>query len=71
MLVAQLCPTPSLQPAGSSVHGILQAATLEGVAISFSRVIFPSQGSNLGLLHCRWILYRLNHQETVGGVVSG
>ena len=24
--------------------------------------IFPSQGSNPGLQHCRWILYRLNHQ---------
>ena len=24
--------------------------------------IFPTQGSNPGLLHCRWILYRLSHQ---------
>ena len=24
--------------------------------------IFPTQGSNLGLLHCRQILYHLNHQ---------
>ena len=24
--------------------------------------IFPTQGLNLGPLHCRWILYRLNHQ---------
>ena len=24
--------------------------------------IFPTQRSNLGLPHCRWILYRLNHQ---------
>ena len=24
--------------------------------------IFPTQESNLGLLHCRWILYWLNHQ---------
>ena len=24
--------------------------------------IFPTQGLNLGLLHCRWILYHLNHQ---------
>ena len=24
--------------------------------------IFPTQGSNLGLLHCRWILYCLSHQ---------
>ena len=24
--------------------------------------IFPTQGSNPGLLHCRWILYQLNHK---------
>ena len=24
--------------------------------------IFPIQGSNPGLPHCRWILYQLNHQ---------
>ena len=26
--------------------------------------IFLTQGLNSGLLHCRWILYRLNHQGT-------
>ena len=25
--------------------------------------IFPTQGSNPGLLCCRWILYQLNHKE--------
>ena len=40
------CSTP-----GSSVHGISQARILEWVAISFSRGIFPTQGSNLCLLH--------------------
>jgi len=24
--------------------------------------IFPTQGSNSGLLHYRWILYQLSHQ---------
>ena len=24
--------------------------------------MFPTQGSNIGLLHCRWILYHLSHQ---------
>ena len=24
--------------------------------------IFPTQGLNLGLLHCRWIFYSLSHQ---------
>ena len=27
--------------------------------------IFPTQGSNLSLLHCRQTLYRLSHQETM------
>ena len=42
---------------GSSVHGTLQARILEGFAISFSRGIFPTQGLNLGLPHCRQILW--------------
>ena len=29
-----------------------------------SQGIFLIQGSNSGLLRCRWILYRLNHQGT-------
>ena len=27
--------------------------------------IFPTQGSNAGLLHCRWILYHLNYQGSL------
>ena len=49
-------------PPGSSVHGISRARILEWVAIPFSRGIFLTQGSNLDLLHCRWILYYLSHQ---------
>ena len=48
---------------GSSVYGILQARILEWVAISFSQGIFPIQGWNLSLLHCRQILYQLNWAE--------
>ena len=38
-------------PPGSPVHEILQARILEWVAIFSSRGIFPTQGSNLSLLH--------------------
>ena len=31
----------------------------------FLQGIFPTQGSNPGLLHCRWILYQLNHQGSL------
>ena len=47
---------------GFPVHGILQARILEWVAISCSRGIFPTQELNLGLLHCRQILYQLNYE---------
>ena len=33
-----------------------------GGSHSLPRGIFPTQGSNPGLLHCRWILYQLSHQ---------
>ena len=46
---------------GSSVQGLLQARILEWVAIPFSRGIFPTQGSNPGLPHCRQIPYHLSH----------
>ena len=31
-------------------------------SLSLLQRIFPTQGSNPGLLHCRWILYQLSHQ---------
>ena len=51
-----LCNPMDCSPPGSSIHGILQARILEWVAISFSRGIFPTQGSNPGLPHCRQTL---------------
>ena len=65
MSVAQscltLCDAMGCSPRGSCVHGILQARIPEWVAISFSRGIFLTQGSNPGLSHCRQILYHLSH----------
>ena len=43
---------------------ILQARILECVVFPFSRVIFPTQISNPGLPHYRWILYQLSHKES-------
>ena len=31
-------------------------------SFSFLQGIFPTQGSNPGLPHCRWILYQLSHK---------
>ena len=47
---------------GSSVHGIFQER-VTGVGCHFLlQRIFPTQGSNPGLPHCRQMLYRLSHQ---------
>jgi len=72
VLVAQSCPTLCdlmycdpmyCSLPDSSVHGTLQARTLEWIAShSFLQGIFPIQGLNLGLPHCRQILYHLSHQ---------
>ena len=64
MLITQSCPTlcnpirflcPWNLPGkntGVGCHSLLQG-------------IFPTQGSNPGLLHCSWILYHLSHQGSI------
>ena len=64
MKVAQLFPS-LCYPMDYTVHGILQDRILEWVDFPFSRGIFPTRGSNPGLLHCRWILYQLNHHRSL------
>ena len=39
-------------------------------SLSFLQGIFPTQGSNSGLLHCRWILCQLSHQGNPQGSIS-
>ena len=53
--VAQLCPT-LCDPLGFSGQntGVGSLSLLQG--------IFPTQGSNPGLPHCRWIVYQLGHK---------
>ena len=59
-----LCNPVNYSLLGSSVHrdspgkntGVGSHALLQG--------IFPTQGSNPGLLHCRRILYNLRHQRS-------
>ena len=56
-----LRPIDCSQP-GSSVYGDSRGKTTGVVCHSLLQGIFPTQGSNLGLLHCRQILYHLTHQ---------
>ena len=59
--VTQSCPT-LCNPMDYTVHGILQARILEWGSLSLLQGTFPTQGSNPGLPHCRWILYQLSHK---------
>ena len=53
VLVSQSCPTLSMK--------FFRQAYWRGLPFPL-QVIFPTHGSNLGLLHCRQILYHLSHQ---------
>ena len=70
-LVAQLCPTlchlMDCSPPGSSVHGDSPGKNIGVGCHALLQGIFPIQGWNLGLPHCRQILYHLSHQ---GGPLS-
>ena len=57
-----LCDPVDCGPPGSSVHGVLQARILEWVATPFFQGVFPTQGLNPSLGHCRQILYCLSRQ---------
>ena len=60
--IGQLCRT-LCDPIDDTVYGFLQARILEWVAFLFLlQEIFPTQGSNPSLLHCRQILYQLSHK---------
>ena len=63
MKVIQSCPT-LYDPMDYTVHGILQARILELGSRSLLQGIFPTQGWDPGLPHCRWTVYQLSHQET-------
>ena len=49
---------PPGQNTGVGCHSLLQG-------------IFPPQGLNAGVLHCRWILYQLSHQERPSTIRRG
>ena len=59
--VAESCP-PLCNPMDYTVYGILQARILEWVALALLQGIFPTQGSNPGLLRCGQIPYQLSHK---------
>ena len=64
MLVTQSCPTlcdsVDCSSSGSSVHGDSPGKNTGVSCHALLQGIFPTQRSNLRLLHCRQILYRPN-----------
>ena len=65
---SHLVMSDSLQP-----HGLYSPWNSPGQNIGvgslfFFQGIFPNQGSNPGLPHCRWILYQLSHKGSPRGL---
>ena len=73
-LVAQSCPTlwdpMDCSLPGSSVHGDSPGKNTGVGCHALLQGIFPTQGSNSGLLHCRQILYWLSHQGTLNELMN-
>ena len=65
-LVAQLCLTlcdpMDCSPPGSSVHGDSPGKNTGVGCHALLQGIFPTQGLNSGLPHCKQILYHLSHK---------
>ena len=55
------CDSMDYCPPGTSVHGDSPGKNTRVGCHALLQGIFPTQGSNPGLLHCRWILYHLSH----------
>ena len=60
---------PGIKPRSPSFQGESLPAEPQGKpkntgvgSLFLLQGIFPTQGSNPGLLHCRWILYQLSHK---------
>ena len=61
----------SMRSPWTSVHGILQARILGGGGCHFlPQGIFPTQGSNPGILHCRQIFHWLSHQGSPFALIT-
>ena len=72
-LLQGIFPTPRIEPRSPSLHADSLWAEPQGKpkdtgvgSLFLLQRIFPTQESNQGLLHCRWILYQLSYQESLG-----
>ena len=65
-------PNPGMKPRSSTFQADSLPAEAPGKpkntgvgSLSLLQRIFPTQESNWGLLHCRWILYQLSYQGSL------
>ena len=74
-LVTQSCPTLrnplDCSPPSSSNHGDSPGKNTGMCCYTLLQGTFPTQGSHLGLPHCRQILYHLSHQGSPDKRVDG
>ena len=67
--VARFCPTlcdpMDCSPPGSYVHGDSPGKNTGVGCHTLLQGIFPTQGWNPGLPHCRQVLYHLSHQGSL------
>ena len=57
-----LCDSMDYKQPGSFVHRDSPGKNTGMGCHALLQGIFPTQGLNPGLLHCRWIIYQLNHK---------
>ena len=60
-----LCDPMDCSPPGSSVHSDSPGKNTGVGSLALLPGIFPTQGSNQGLPHCRQIFYHLSHQGSL------
>ena len=74
-LATQLCPTlcnpMDCRPPGFSVHGDFPGKNSGEDYHALLQGIFPIQGSNQGLPHCRQMLQHLSHKGRPGACTAG
>ena len=64
-LCLSLCNLMACSPPGSWVHGDSPGKNTGVACCVLLQGIFPTQGLNPGLLHCRWILYYLSYYQPI------
>ena len=68
-LSQEILPNPGIEPRSPALQADSLTAKPQGKpnntgvgSLSLLKLIFSTQESNWGLLHCRWIVYQLSHK---------